>query len=607
MINGPAGYDPIQGGMRTEMKAGPGIDISNGTISTTGEAGVPYVGGTGIYIHGATVEADLAAGYRTEISGNTIGQLRYMPIETVTGSSVTMQAGHAYKIYATSAAVTLNTETIPADSFGLEGHLEIYVAGTGYVITGTNVVLANALEPDSVNNLTARFHDGLCILSVEDHVAGYIVVSAIGTSSGSLYYGLATSTNEYIAVDAALNGQTLDMGGATTNGEKHVVGNGYEETVISGGINCTSKTTFANLGMNGVVVSSGTLTLGDVYIPSGATVAVSGGGLAVEKVTGDGGVIDLGGTNVTVPAGSIASVSGCIITGGSAAYGGAFSGNIVLSDCIVSGNIAAVGTEAIYGQFTLMGGNVINGGMYITGRRAVIRGSNSFTRIVGTAAATLAIASGATVDLTGNTNETPIAPGGGITFEAGGATVLYSSGAVSGSYMMDNVTLPAGAKLTNTAAVNLNSSFITLSSGTTAGMSGATLTGGSAAYGGAFSMSGGALFTLSGCVVSGNSAALSTEAFYGGGTLILAGGNSVDGGIYTLGTCELLGSNAVKSIVGNAFATIIISAGASVTLTSKITLGHSGGIVVEPGGCTVNGVEIAGGTYTKINNDGTTE
>ena len=516
---GKPGLDVTLGKMRGVLRPGAGIDISAGTISTTGEAGVPYVGGTGIYIHGATVEADLDPGYRMEINGSTIGQLRYMPIETVTGSSVTMQAGHAYKIYATSAAVTLNTETIPADSFGLEGHLEIYVAGTGYVITGTNVVLANALEPDSVNNLTARFHDGLCILSVEDHVAGYIVTVNAASGAGSLAYGLSTSTNEYIAVDASLNGQTLDLAGVTTYaGEKHIVGNGPEETIISGSINCTSKTTVANLSLQDVTITGGTMTLGDAYIPSGSTVAVSGGALAVEKVSGNGGTIDLGGTNVrTIGSGKTAIFDGVIISSGlnsgtnatggvftasgtviassctfancSATYGGSvatittgarvtlnnciassnstgygtifakggelaisggtYTGNIVtngggcavitngtvsVTDAVISGNKATVGTTSNTNDFRMnnAGGNLyLEGGctvglIYGVAGTVTFRGSNNVTSVYG--GASVVISSDAILGLTGNTNPTPINPGGGISV-VGGCTVINSAGA----------------------------------------------------------------------------------------------------------------------------------------------------------------------------------
>ena len=492
MINGPAGYDPIQGGMRTEMKAGPGIDISNGTISTTGEAGVPYVGGTGIDIHGATVEADLTAGYRTEINGSTIGQLRYMPIETVTGSSITMQAGHAYKIYATSAAVTLNTETIPANSFGLEGHLEIYVAGTGYVITGTNVVLANALEPDSVNNLTARFHDGLCILSVEDHVAGYIVTVNAASGAGSLAYGLSTSTNEYIAFDASLNGTTIDLSGSTANGEKHVVGNSYADTILTGSVDCgTSKFTVANLSLQDVVVGGGTMTLGDAYIPSGSTVAVSGGGLAIEKVTGDGGTIDLGKTEVIVSSASHAYAHGVVLTGGSSYDGSVFiNGTADFVSCVISGNSGTAGYVTVNGQgscfcsscqiesgtwnpgtgyrgIRLLAGATIrlkdtsfSDGMtlFVSTCHAIFDGKVDIPTNAVTGAGSVTISSGAVVDLTGNTNATPINPSGGITLYGGvtddRTTIYGSAGSATQSRGFSAECVITGSAVTKIGAIS---------------------------------------------------------------------------------------------------------------------------------------------------------
>ena len=313
--------DPILG-------KGRAADVSGGT------GGTEYVGGFGI-----------------SLGGETISLARYRNIETVTGSSVTMQAGHAYKVVATTSAVTLNTETVPAGQFGLEGHLEIFVAGTGYIVTGTNVVLSQPLEPDSVNNCTVRFHDGLAIISVEDHVAGYIVISASGTSAGSLYYGLATSTNEYIAFDATTNGSACDLGGAVTNGEKHVVGNGYTDTILTGGVSCASKTTFANLAMSAAsIVANGSTELVD-------------GHYAIDTVTGTASLM--------------------------------------------------LGKDAI-------------------------------------------------LDLTGNTNATPINPGGGITFTEGGATVYPSAGSASAAVISHS---GAANKITFGAIKNDNTFELSTMSG----------------------------------------------------------------------------------------------------------------------------------------------
>ena len=349
----------------------------------------------------------------TLVNGSTVDQSRYFAIEpTITASAnqtktVVLSAGKAYEIHATAtnAMVLLNWETPVGGSrtFGLEGHIEIFVAGTGNVQAGENVVLANALEPDAVNNCTVRFHDGLAIISVEDHVAGYIVTTAGGTASGSLYYGLATATNEYISVDASLNGQTLNLAGVTTRaGEKHVVGNGYAETIVSGGISCTSKTTFSNLSMQDVVVNGGTLTLGDANILSGSTVAVNSGALAIEKVAGDGGTIDLGGKNV---------------------YGnGSFGGVALQNGTLASGRLTATGGATVALAMT-------------SGTSISFANSNRVDTISGTSAVVFA-SNGATLDMTGNTNATPINPGKGIVFAADGASVIYdhdSTGAALGS------------------------------------------------------------------------------------------------------------------------------------------------------------------------------
>lgn len=454
--------------------AGTGINIDQG--HTVSVANVPQssVAGlentlTGLNTAVAAKQDAISAGYRMSLDGTTLNQKRYFDIESPTSATITLQAGHAYKITATNSSKTLDSEQIPANQFGLEGHAEIFVAGTGLIKTTSNVVLAQALEPDAVNNCTVRFHDGKAIISVEDHVAGYIVISASGTTAGTLPYALSTASNEYISFDASLNNMTLDLAGATTYaGEKHVVGNGYSETILSGGITCTSKTTFSNLSMDGVIISSGTLTMGDVNIPSGATVAVSGGGLAVEKVTGAGSesVIDLGGKNVNQSNGITANVSGLLISGGSAAStGGAFnvyahnanalniSGTTItgcsaggrgggiyvetyavlnLTDTVVVGNNSYYGKDigavaatintsnCVIGNLQLGGGNTVN----VFGSLTVSAAINTFGNNPNSV---LNIHSGAILDLTGNSNVTPINPSGGVIVD-GGCQVITSAG-----------------------------------------------------------------------------------------------------------------------------------------------------------------------------------
>ena len=571
--------------------AGTGISInSSGVISTSN---VPQSAVTGLSASLAAKQDTLSAGYRMEIiSGSTVAQSRFFNIETPSGSTITLMAGHTYKILATTSAKTLIAESFGTSQFGLDGHAEIFVANSGYIHTGTNVILANALEPDAVNNCTVRFHDGLAIISVEDHVAGYIVVSVSGSSAGTLPYALSSASQEYVAFDASLNGQTFDLGGAVTSaGEKHVVGNGYADTILTGGVSCTSKTTFANLAMSGVVNSGGTMTLGDVYIPNGATVSVNGGGLVIEKVTGNGGVVNLNSTNVLVSSGATAYANGCTFSGGSATFGGALlvsgtNANMFASNCRFENNTGITGGVAhitdvsasadfFNCEFTSNTGSpVLNGfrshvtltgctfsenssrtleqsysdgkitisncifgsnqkiGMasYISAGSATfeLAGSNTIDSISG--GCIVAVTSGAIVDLTGNTNATPINPSGGITFAPGGATVYPSAGS-AGAYTLGGMTVPS---VGNTNVVNLNGSQVAIGSNATANASGCTFTGGYTAYGGAFVASRGGKMILNDCLVSGNN----VPNGYGKAIYLFNGGSAV------LTNCNVYGNNA---------------------------------------------------------------
>ena len=614
-------FDPILGKLRTRD------DSSGGS----GGSSFTPVGGDGITIAGGTFTATVAAvdGGRITLSGGTATFNPLADIVNVTGASVTINPDTAYKIYATSSAVTINANVPASGKWGLEGHLEIFVASTGYIVTGSNVVLANALEPDAVNNCTVRFHDGLAIISVEDHVAGYIVVYASGSTSGTLPFGITSATQEYVAFDATLNSSTIDLSGATANGEKHIVGNGYSETTLTGSVDCgTSKFTVANLSLQNVSINGGVMTLGDAFIPSGSTVAVSGGGLAVEKVVGDdeSSIINLGQKNILTSRGGTYYASACTFKNGSDSYGGAIkvtsSATVTLVDCYFTSNSAVQGALASVvasGYLVLSGCTATNntgtyGDVYIYGTASAFvkgcsvpvitfqgTGNNSIT-LAGTntitsigrrgseGGGTVMLESGAILDLPGNTNATPIAPGGGITFGSGGATVLYSSGAVSGSYMMDNVTLPAGAKLTNTNVIDLGGTTVTVD--TDALVSGATITNGGAS---SFYGSGGsATLTMVDCTVVGNaSPAIHPLGFSRKWKLsncTVSGFNSLY--VYYGASCTLIDCNVEDARVNTSGATILLS-GSNTIGTIKPVYG-SGSVTISSGAV----VDLTGNTNT---------
>ena len=511
-------------------------------------------------------------------------------IDMGTSPAVTVAAGLSYKLNASTGTHTLTVDTCPVGYDGRDAIIRITLGGSGVVQAVAPLQLGGALVPYAINNCVVRFRDGEAVLLVEDTLAGYVVTVTSGTDSGSLAYGLAATGIPYIAFSTSTDGQVVDMGNAVTaNEEVTVVGNGYTTTTITGNITCTNKTTVANLGLQDVTVAGGTLTLGDAYIPSGSTVAVSGGGLAVEKVTGNGGVIDLGGTNIK-NGGTPLFASGVSFTGGLADRGGAIraTGKVDLVDCVISGNTCTEGGAAVFIYYTnniavnLTGctvtGNTGTNTLSVVGTSAgynlsschigenqdirlvsatdytTFAGSNTFLAKF-SGSGTVTLTSGAILDLTGNSNPTPINPGGGITFESGGATVKVGSGTASSSYMLDNVTLPAGAKLTNTAVVDLGGTHVVRVLKQPVNVSGCTFTSGVAytstdnKYGGAFSLNQ-TTGVFSNCQFIGNNGNISDGR--GGG--IYAASGSGQEAILSVVNCVFTDNVAYQ---GNAIYTLV--------------------------------------------------
>jgi len=421
----------------------------------------------------------------------TIALKDYDTITTIPANSttVTLEPGKAYKIDATTTSKTLNISAFDAGKWGRESHIELFVANTGYVHVGENVTLKDALEPDAVNNCTVRFHDGHAVISVEDHVEAYMVNTTETSSStaGTLAYGIKQTgdTYKFIGFRSELNDSVVPTGGATATVVKHFVGNGADVgPTISGAIKLNANGTFRDCKLDGLVISGGTATLGNVSIPNGATVSIAGGGLAIEKVNGNGASINLGSTNIAVSSGSTSYISGCTISGGRAAYGGAFvvNGTVNLTDCQVVGNSATGSGGAFYIQrgtvnltSTLTSNNLATGGAafsYIRGGTMtftdcpglagtidtdastsnvlVFNGSNRFStmRTAGTTAKnlTVLIQPGAIIDLTGfttanvfNTLSSGISFGSNVTvINSAGSTVSLNGGAAGSCSILKN-------------------------------------------------------------------------------------------------------------------------------------------------------------------------
>ena len=401
--------------------------------------------------------------------------------------STTVAAGLAYQIKALTGSHIITVDTCPSGYVGRETFVRIFVGQTGNVIVQSPLQLATPLVANAINNCTISYRDGSAVLTVDDTVGGYIVEAASGTTAGTLYYGLMDSATEFVSIPGAFDGIPVDLGGAsvTTSGtaQKHVVGNGMSNTLISGNLNAgAGKLTLSNLSLADVGITGGTLTIpngvvasGTVTISSGASAIFNGGAITsggtmfqssggiivVNTLNGSGGTIDLGGSSrsiasagaqisgVTLTGGSFGSlvtgvISGtatavnCVFTGNSGRYGccakAGAGGYIALSNCIVSGNTGDYKLYVVGGTMSFTGCTLNdNFGMQVGGS-AVLVGSNRLTSIIGRGLGSggsgcIVIADGAIMDLSGNTNATPLQAGsaGSITYGSN-VTIINSAG-----------------------------------------------------------------------------------------------------------------------------------------------------------------------------------
>ena len=624
------------------------------------------------YSTGEIIDVERARdGERLETKDGVQNVKRYIATKSVSGSSVTLQAGYGYKGTITSE-LTLETEYVSGSQYGLESVLDLTLAG-GTVSAGTNVILGDALESGMRNICSVKFIDSLAVVNVLTAfsmvpVGAYLVVSDSGTSDGSLYYGLATSMKSDLYFDTSLNYQTIDLGGAVTNGDKSVVGNGYGKTIISGNISGTSETTFTALSMNGVTMLGGVMTMSGVNIPTGGSVNVNGGQVQPQKVDGSGTI------NLDSYAGSVfpivahdgAVVNNVTITGALNNDPFRASGtNIQLSGVIISGNTRTAWTSGNYEQgYAQNGGSALLTGCtfcnnygahaYANGGGAHVFGSGNatFSNCLfasnyaqeggGGVAGNLA---GATISFiscvfSDNTMKNEVMNGGGhvsiyATDGVSGVADFTDCSFIGGSAWNGVIFCKNNAELymsncTISGAIGVNAAIVQ-NAGKAIRLEGCTITGCtcSATSGTLVQTYTSCTVDIVGCTVTGNSAGYNDMLFasntvatfsntimsgnvntYGlgakqGARIILAGGNTLDRIVpYNTGSVYIAGSNNVNEIYTTT-GTNHVYISSGASINLTTSIGiGANGITVSSGGCVVNGATIAAGTYTTIVSSG---
>ena len=642
----------------------------NSSTNTLSTYRIPIASVSALTTSLSAKQAKCSAGFRTEINGATVSQKRYFDIESlVSGGTITVSAGCAYRILAnTAAGVTLVSEPVANTQFGLEGHATIIMTNSSYLHLGSNVVLGQPLVTDAANNCTLRFHDGHCIIDVEDHDAAHTVTVATGKGTGSLYYFCsATNTNnsdfpQYISFSDALDGTACTFNGVSVTGEKHLLGNGNNATIVTGTASLSTPLFMTHLAVSGATITGGTVYANDVLIPAGATTVVSSPLIASNtleingtlktriypinglSINGSGVILGDGRLSLAINAGQVTTVNGVTLTG-PASYNGIIAnyGNTTLTNCLISGCTGTAGYITAGGSLTLSnciltsgswttatgykgvvvtdggtlyvydttftdGLSLYNGNAYFYGTVKLPANNMPSNKI---SSGVLTLTSGSILDLTGNTNATPINPGGGVVFPEGGATVYPSAGPASAMFM-DTMNVPAignannvplgGGRVTGMWSSSYASNCI-FSGGTAAfvlGNSSMRLTldqcrvvnNASAGTSGGVWVTPGAEVTVRSSVISGNSGHMDVF-LYGSGSIL----NASDSIIGTLlcnnasAIAKLAGSNHISVISGYGApnGSVVLSSGAILDLTgnTNATPVNPGAITFAPGGATV--------------------
>ena len=315
-------------------------------------------------------------------------------------SALTVAAGLSYRIkYTNDNAHLVTVDTIPADAYGWDAHIQMFVKGASSVQFRPPLILMDALTPNAGHNLSVKFRNGQALVYVDDLNAGYIVVSPTGSADGTLAYGLTmtpdnAADDKYIIFGSTVNSLVCDFGTVTAvygaqSTAINAIGNGMDQTTITGTLTIPAGkyVNLQDLTITGSTVdttgNSSWLRMTNVkftgynkfvpyrcvfdgcVIPTGSTVysnplngniyngltvngvLLTSGSQAGLTIYGDGnGLIrpysDAAGIRFSrVNHDAVVAVSGVTITGFTAGSGGGFfiaGGELRLTDCVVAGN-----------------------------------------------------------------------------------------------------------------------------------------------------------------------------------------------------------------------------------------------------------------------------
>ena len=338
----------------------------NGFATSVTNAASSYVNSANVIpISAVTSLTELVAGKQDTIiagegiqiiDGTTVAKNPYTRTQHVGNvTTLEVEAGKAYQLDCTAGAHTISlAATVEEGYYGEDSYLELYVAANAsYAVFKSPLTLQGSLTTNAVNFCKVEFRDWEYKVIPEFTESVYTVTATSGTASGSLYYGIATSTNSYIVFSDATNNTTLNISGATTSREVNIIGNGADKTILTGAI--------ANPMPTGSIVG--------LKITGGSTSSV-GGGLSFSMNANLN--LSLMGLLITGNR-STGNGSGLNIT-----TGNAYTPNILIRGCTISGNTGGNGAGMLISVGRNAGSAIIEDSL-IDDNQTIIRGYSSGT------------------------------------------------------------------------------------------------------------------------------------------------------------------------------------------------------------------------------------
>lgn len=368
------------------------------------------------------------------ISGNSGGsqivtsQAAWVPLTNLGDSTtVTLEAGQKYKLRTSIGSQTITAVTSGSDVIGSDTTLLFGVSSLENLTISYPLILKDELIP-GLNICTVKFVDTRAYLFVDLCITDYTVTITTDITgditTGSIHYGLTSAPMEDINFAPAINGSACLLNGAIVRTDKTLIGNGMNNTIISGLMGCASgaSCTMNSLTLQSVdilegsgtiimsaaevqnVNNSGTMKLvgsenvingslcspGDLQVENGAVVCGTGtvdmcnkqvtwlGVASCSGLTFMRGSSTKGGLGFFKNMGAASAVfTNCTFTNNSATSAcvmeADYGGHLVFSNCTFSGNKGSKGLVMAVNEGTILmascyiGSNTISVGGVFTG------------------------------------------------------------------------------------------------------------------------------------------------------------------------------------------------------------------------------------------------